>query len=156
MKPATGPGGAPLGTAPQQGARIQFFPPAVQVSVSAPFTVTVQLEGASDASSVSPLRVKYDPALLRLNDINPGDLLTHDGQRITSVKDIRNDTGEATISISRLLDAPGVSGAGAVATLNFVAVGKGSGTVSVTEAGLKNTKSAAQTVTLASVPVTIQ
>jgi hypothetical protein len=43
-----------------------------------------------------------------------------------------------------------------VATLNFVAVGKGTGTVSVTEAGLRDPKSAAQTVTLANVPVTIQ
>jgi general secretion pathway protein D len=128
----------------------------VQVSVSAPFAVTVQLDGVSDASSVGPLRVKYDPALLRLNEINPGDLLSRDGQRITSVRDIRNDTGEATISISRLQDAPGVSGAGALATLNFVAVGKGAGTISVTEAGLKDTKSAAQPVTLANVPVTIQ
>lgn len=155
-KPVTAPGMAPLSTTPQQAARIQFFPPAVQVSVSAPFTVTVQLDGVSDAASVAPLRVKYDPALLRLNEINPGDLLSRDGQRITSVRDIRNDTGEATITISRLPDAPGISGAGAVAALNFVAVGKGVGTVSVTEAGLKDTKSAAQPVTLANVPVTIQ
>ena len=147
---------APAQTAPQQSARIQMLPPAVQVSVSTPFTVTVQLEGASNTGSVSPLRVKYDPALLRLNDVNAGDLLSRDGQRVTSVKDIRNDTGEATISISRMADAPGVSGAGTVATLNFVAVGKGTGTVSVTEAGLKDPKSAAQTVTLANVPVTIQ
>jgi general secretion pathway protein D len=155
------PGGAPSAltpaqTAPQQSARIQMLPPAVQVSVSTPFTVTVQLEGASNTGSVSPLRVKYDPALLRLNDVNAGDLLSRDGQRVTSVKDIRNDTGEATISISRTPDVPGVSGAGTVATLNFVAVGKGTGTVSVTEAGLRDPKSAAQTVTLANVPVTIQ
>ncbi len=155
------PGGAPAAlaptqTAPQQSARIQMLPPAIQVSVSTPFTVTVQLEGASNTGSVSPLRVKYDPALLRLNDVNAGDMLSRDGQRTTSVKDIRNDTGEATISISRLQDAPGVSGAGTVATLNFVAVGKGTGTVSVTEAGLRDPKSAAQTVTLANVPVTIQ
>ncbi len=155
------PGGAsaalaPAQTAPQQSARIQMLPPAVQVSVSTPFTVTVQLDGAANAGSMSPLRVKYDPALLRLNDVNAGDLFSRDGQRTTSVKDIRNDTGEATISINRLADAPGVSGAGTVATLNFVAVGKGTGTVSVTEAGLKDPKSAAQTVTLANVPVTIQ
>jgi hypothetical protein len=133
-----------------------MLPPAVQVSVSTPFTVTVQLDGASNAGSMTPLHVKYDPALLRLNDINAGEMFSRDGQRTTSVKDIRNDTGEATISISRLADAPGVSGAGTVATLSFVAVGKGTGTVSVTEAGLKDPKSAPQTVTLANVPVTIQ
>jgi general secretion pathway protein D len=161
VKPAPTPGAAaapvaPTQTAPQQAARIQMLPPAVQVSVSTPFTVTVQLEGASNAGSMNPLHVKYDPALLHLNDINAGELFSRDGQRTTSVKDIRNDTGEATISISRLADAPGVSGAGTVATLNFVAVGKGTGTVSVTEAGLKDPKAAPQTVTLANVPVTIQ
>jgi general secretion pathway protein D len=150
------PAGGPLRTASQQSARIQFFPPAVQATVSAPFTVTVQLDGVTDLSSVGPLRVKYDPALLRLNEINPGDLLSRDGQRVTSVRDIRNDTGEATITISRLPDASGVSGAGAAATLNFVAVGKGTGTISVTEAGLKDTKAAVQPVGLASVPVAIQ
>jgi general secretion pathway protein D len=147
---------APQGTTPQQSARVQFFPPAVQVSQSAPFVVTVQLDGVTDASSVGPLRLKYDPALLRLNEINPGDLLSRDGQRTTSVRDIRNDTGEATITISRLPEAPGISGAGSVATLNFVAVGKGATTVSVTEAGVKDTKSAVQPVTVAAVPITIQ
>jgi general secretion pathway protein D len=161
VKPAANPGAAagplaPTQTAPQQAARIQMLPPAVQVSVSTPFTVTVQLEGASNAGSMTPLHVKYDPALLRLNDINAGEMFSRDGQRTTSVKDIRNDTGEATISISRLVDAPGISGAGTVATLSFVAVGKGTGTVAVTEAGLKDPKSAPQTVTLANVPVTIQ
>lgn len=155
--PASAPQGtAPQATAPPQSARIQFFPPAVQVPVSGPFTVTVQLDGLADASSINPLRVKYDPALLRLSDINAGDLFSRDGQRINSVKDVRNDSGDATITISRLPEAPGLSGAGAVATLNFVAVGKGSGTISITEAGLKNTKGVAQPVTLAAVPVTIQ
>jgi hypothetical protein len=40
--------------------------------------------------------------------------------------------------------------------LNFVAVGKGATTVSVTEAGVKDTKSAVQPVTVAAVPITIQ
>jgi general secretion pathway protein D len=147
---------APAKTTPQQGARILFLPPAVQVGVSVPFTLAIQLDGASDTGSISPLRIKYDPALLRLNDMVAGDLLSRDGQRVTSVKDIRNDTGEATITISRLPDAAGVSGAGTVATLNFVAIGRGTGTVAVTEAALKDTKSATQNVALASVPVTIQ
>jgi hypothetical protein len=52
--------------------------------------------------------------------------------------------------------ATGVSGQGALATLNFVAVGMGPGTVSVVEAGLKNSQLQALPATLGSVPVTVK
>ncbi len=148
---------APSQTAPQPpSARVQFFPPAVQVSAGNPFTVTVQLDGLVDAAGVAPLRIKYDPALLRLNDITPGDLLSRDGPKVTAVKDIRNDTGEATIQITRLPEAGGVSGAGSVASLSFVAVGKGTGSIAVTEAGVKDTKGAAVGVALGNLSITVQ
>jgi hypothetical protein len=72
------------------------------------------------------------------------------------VKDIRNDSGEATLTMSRAAGSPGVSGAGALATLNFVAVGKGSATVTVTEMGLKNSQNQPATVTLGGVQVAVQ
>jgi general secretion pathway protein D len=148
---------APAQTAPQgASARIQFFPPAVQVTAGAPFTVAIQLDGLTDAGSVSPLRIKYDPALLRLNDVVAGDLLARDGQRVTSTKDIRNDTGEATITIARLPDAGGVSGAGSVASLSFVAVGKGLGTIQVTEAAVKDSKGASIGVVLGNLSFAVQ
>ena len=49
-----------------------------------------------------------------------------------------------------------VSGSGTVATLTFSAIGKGKGTVSIIEAGLKNSQSQALPVLLGSVPVTVQ
>lgn len=126
--------------APAGPTRISFTPGTVQAARNAPFTLTVQVDGIPDAFSVTPLKVKFDPAQLRLNDFTPGDLFSRDGGRVTTVKDIRNDTGEATLTITRLPGATGVSGQGALATLNFVAVGMGTGTVSVTEASLKNTQ----------------
>jgi general secretion pathway protein D len=119
-------------------------------------TLNLQLENVADAFSASPVRVRWDPSLLRMNDINPGDLLTRDGGRVTSVKDIRNDAGEATISIVRLPGAPGVNGTGAVATLSFVAVGRGQGAVAVSEVGLRNPQQQPIPVMLGSVPVTVQ
>ena len=74
---------------------------------------------------------------------------------MTSVKDIRNDSGEATISIVRLPGA-GVSGTGALATLNFVSVGRGAGAVTVTELNLKNSQAQPLAVTLGSVAVNVQ
>ncbi len=75
---------------------------------------------------------------------------------MTSVKDIRNDTGEATLMVSRLPGSPGISGSGAIATLNFVAVGKGSSTVTVTDSILKNSQQQNLAVTPSELPVTVQ
>jgi general secretion pathway protein D len=148
----------PAAASPQtsEGARMSFSPSPLQTILNGVFTLNVQLDGASDAFSLAPLQLKFDPALLHLNDATAGDLLTRDGGRVTTAKDIRNDTGEASLTLSRLPGAGGVSGSGAVATLTFSAVGKGSGTVSITGAGLKNSQSQPLPVLLGSVPVTVQ
>jgi hypothetical protein len=56
--------------------------------------------------------VKWDPKVLRLNEITPGELLARDGQQVTSAKDIRNDTGEAWVTMNRLPGAGGVEWSG--------------------------------------------
>jgi general secretion pathway protein D len=116
----------------------------------------VPLENASDVFSVSPIKIKFDPAQLRLNDIGPGDLLSRDGAQTTSVKDIRNDTGEATLTVSRLPGSPGVSGPGSIAILNFTAMGRGTSTVTITDLGLKNTQQLSIPASLSELAVTIQ
>ncbi len=141
----------PLGAA----TRVTFTPGTVSVGPNTPFSVNVELNGAADATSVSPLRVKWDPAVLRLTDITPGDLLSRDGGAVSSIKDIRNDAGEATINVTRTAGA-GISGSGPVAILNFVAVAPGRGSVTVTEMGLKNSQTQSVPVALGSVSVAVQ
>lgn len=102
-------------------------------------TVTVQLENVDDLFSGSPIHIKFDKDHLRLNDVVTGDVFTRDGVMATSQKDIRNDTGDATLTVTRLPGTAGISGSGAMATLNFVAVGRGTTTIKV-DAGLKNSK----------------
>jgi general secretion pathway protein D len=149
--PATAPPFLPLGAA----TRVVFTPGSVSVGPNTPFTVNVELNGAADAAAVSPLRVKWDPAVLRLTDITPGDLLSRNGGAVSSIKDVRNDAGEATINVTRTAGA-GISGSGPVAVLNFVAVAPGKGSVTVTEMGLKNSQSQAVPVALGSVSVAVQ
>jgi general secretion pathway protein D len=136
--------------------RISFQPPSIQTSLGAVVTINVPLENASDVFSVSPIKIKFDPAQLRLNDIGPGDVFSRDGAQTTSVKDIRNDTGEATLTVSRLPGAPGVSSTGSIAILNFTAVGRGTSSVTITDLGLKNTQQLSIPATLSELPVTIQ
>lgn len=148
--PATAP--APGGP----GARITFNPGNIAVPANTPFTVNIQLENATDASSLTPLRVSWDPAVVRLNDISPGELLSRDGSRVTSVKDIRNDAGQASLTVSRAAGSPGVNGSGPIASLTFVALAPGSGRITVTELGLMDTQNRASNVALSAVPVAVQ
>lgn len=116
----------------------------------------VQVENASALFSGASIKIKYDPAQLRLNDMTPGDLLARDGVRLTAVKDIRNDAGEATMTVARPAGSPGISGSGFIVTLNFVAVGKGTSTVTLVDSALKNAQGQPLGVTLGSLPVTVQ
>lgn len=136
--------------------RVSFNPGTVSVNANAPFTVSVQLENATDAFSINPLRVTWDPALLRLNDIAPADFLTRDGGRVTSVKDIRNDTGQATLTISRAAGSPGINGSGSVAVLTFVPMSPGMTQVTIADLGLRDTQNRSPMVTLGSFAVTIR
>ena len=100
-KPIAAPG-APLPFLPLgAGTRVAFTPGSVSVRPNTPFTVNVELNGAADATAVSPLRIKWDPAVLRLTDITPGEFLSRNGGAVSSIKDIRNDAGEATINVTR-------------------------------------------------------
>ena len=56
----------------------------------------------------------------------------------------------------RLPDSGGVSGSGPIATLNFVAVGKGSSVVTVVDSVFKNSQQQPLTLTLGELPVTVQ
>lgn len=142
--------------APPGAAHIEFNPATVVASPGSNFTVTIQLENAKDLFSAAPLKIKFDPAQLRLNEMMAGELLMRDGVKVTSVKDIRNDNGEATLTAARVPGSPGISGSGAVAVLNFVAVGKGSSTVKVVDTTFKDALGEPQSVTLGEVQVKIQ
>jgi hypothetical protein len=118
--------------------RITFQPGTIQTSVGAQMQVNLQADNLNNLGAADRIRVKYDPAKLRLNDINAGELFSRAGVSATSSKDIRNDTGEATLVVTRPPGANGVTGNGAVAVLNFTAIGTGETAVTLTEMGLKD------------------
>ena len=138
---------APVPTAPPAQvpaaagrAQVKFAPAAVEAKQGESVNVSVQIDSAADLFSASPIRIKYDASLLKLNDATPGELFTRDGVHITSVKDIRNEVGEATVTIARAPGTKGISGTGSVLMLNFTAIGKGTGTISLPDFNLKNSE----------------
>jgi general secretion pathway protein D len=145
VTPAT-PGGA---------AGLAFNPPSVQAQLSNQVKIVLQAQNMSDLASV-PVKVRWDPKVLRLEMISPGALLMQDGKIVAPSLDIRNDTGDASIDVSRVAGAGGVNGTGPLLQLTFTAVGKGTTTVKVTEAPLRNSNQQPIAVQPPSVSVVIQ
>ena len=121
------------------GPRVTFTPATIETHVANPVAPTLQIENAADLFSVA-VRVKWDAKVLRLNSITPGEFLAANGQNLKAPVDIRNDAGEATITLSRLPGAPGVAGSGSLATFAFTAMAPGATNITVTELTPKNSK----------------
>jgi general secretion pathway protein D len=136
---------------PGERIRLSFVPPAVETHVSAQVVVGLQVDNAIDLAAV-PIRVRWDPKILRLNQMTPAGLMAAPGGNPPSL-DIRNDAGDAGIEISR---PAGVNGSGMLMQFTFTAVGKGTSNLTVTELGLRDSQKKSIPATAPSLPVTVQ
>jgi general secretion pathway protein D len=145
--PATAPPIGPPATAPPNPnpapaggglARISFLPGTVDTQLSAAVPITISAENISDMVAAAA-QLKYDPRILRINNIVAGDLaqrsLVQPGQLEPS-KNILNDTGQADMSVNRGPNDGGVSGSGGLFTVVFQAVGRGNTSISVSSVSL--------------------
>jgi general secretion pathway protein D len=140
--PATAPPAtAPPATAPPAGsARVSFAPAPAEGPLGSAITVSLMVENVTDLFT-APLRLQFDPKVLRLNDVTPGGLLTSDGKPLLPMsKNIMNDTGEVSVTVSRAPGAGGVSGSGTLVTFVFQAAAKGTATVSLPDFALRDSK----------------
>jgi len=155
VQPALPPATAPPATAPpipqaksqaapaqspENKARVMFVPPQASAQLNGTITVSLLVENATDLAS-TPMQIRFDPKVLRLNDVARGNLLASDGQPVAFSKNILNDTGEATVNVSRFPTTGGVSGSGSLVTLVFQAVGKGETIIAVPQLTLRNSQS---------------
>ena len=137
--PAPPVAASPLALLPglQGVARLTFSPATAQAAAGTPLSVTLQFDNLNNAASAAPIKIQYPRAQLRLDDVLAGDLFAGGDVMPNLVKDIRNDAGEATISITRPPGSAPVNGSGALAILRFTALGKGTAQVRITELGVK-------------------
>ncbi len=129
---------APAPAAAGQAARILVTPAQIQGAAGSAVNVTVNVENVADLLAAT-MRLKYDPKIVRLNDVIQGDLLSKDGRPAAPVsKNILNDTGDATVALRRFPDAGGVGGSGALVTFVFQMVSPGTTTVTFSDLTLRN------------------
>jgi general secretion pathway protein D len=157
MPPATAPpllpaGGAAPGPPPGPGARVNFNQPRIDTSLSSTFDVVLNIENGADVAS-APFEIRFDPKILRLNDVIPGDYFTRAIPPPVFTKNLQNDTGTAAIQLGRPPGSPGVAGAGTLVMLSFQAIGRGTATVSVPNLTVRNSQG--QTVATASPQVAV-
>lgn len=137
--PAAPTSAAPRAVAPAGPARVVFSQPVVQTGVGSTVSVSLAMEGGADVSS-APMQISWDPKILKLNDVIRGDFLSSDGQQPVFTKNVMNDTGTATVQLSRQPGTPGVNGSGVLVTLTFQAVGKGSTPVFIPNLSVRNSQ----------------
>lgn len=137
---------------PAGAARVLLSPDRMITQPGATFTVNLQVENVTDLFS-APVRLKFDPNVVRLSEVTRGSLLTADGGEVLFTRNILNDTGDASIVLSRMPGSPGVSGSGSLLTLTFQVVGKG--VTAITAPQLSFQDSRASTIVTASPQVSV-
>jgi general secretion pathway protein D len=134
---------APPAAAPEApraaGARLRFIPDKMEVPMGANLTLILNAESVTDLFG-APLRVQWDPKVLRLNEVSRGAMLAGDGQQPIFSRNIMNDRGEAAVILNRLPGTTGVSGAGSLLTFVFQAVGTGKAEVKLADVTLRDSK----------------
>jgi len=143
-------------TAPVRNpAALNFVPNAQDISLGGEFKVNLAIQNIADLFG-APLTIKFDPKMLRLNEVTPGTLLSIDGKQVNFTKNVQNDTGEASVSLTRFPGSGGVTSAGNLLTLSFTAISRGNSSVMVQ--GFTPTNSKGQPLPSSSpvLPVTIK
>jgi general secretion pathway protein D len=148
------PGESPV-PATASGPQMTFTPPAVQTALGSAVTVQLNLDNVQDLFA-APVRIRFDPKVLRLTSIRAGSLLSGDGAKINFSENTQNDVGEANVVLNRLQGSGSVSGSGVLLNLTFQAIGKGSSTVSVVDAALRNMQLLPIPVQQPSINITVQ
>lgn len=109
---------------------MRFSPRQVDTKVGGSVTVALIMEAGSDVAA-TPMTLKFDPRILKLNDAVRGDFMAQGDQQPLFSKNIDNASGTVTIQLGRLPRTPGSYGSGVLFNLNFEAVGKGVATVTI-------------------------
>ncbi len=123
---------APPAPAPGPGTRLLFRPESIEVKPDQTFTIEFNVNDARDLYAV-PFKLKFDPQLLRLEEVSPGGFLASDGQKIIFTRNILNDTGDATVNLNRMPDSTGLNGTGALAVFTFKAIKPGTALVTFSD-----------------------
>jgi general secretion pathway protein D len=118
---------------------LQLDPGSTSQTMGGTVTLQVQLTHGVDIASV-PIQISYDPRILQFMSVTNGDFLAKDGQNVVLVHRDDASTGKLQVTAQRTPGMQGVTGDGTVFNLVFTAKAKGTGTISISTPGARNSK----------------
>ena len=95
-----------------------------------PYMVPVSINNASRVSTMS-LTITYDPAVLRVQNVQEGTFMRQGAATASFTPKIDAVSGRVDITVARIGDQVGASGAGLIASLSMTAVGPGNSLIQV-------------------------
>jgi general secretion pathway protein D len=129
--PATPPEATPATTP----AQIIVTPPGAEFRVAGgPYLTPVSINNASRLSTLT-LTVSYNPAVVRVRNVQEGTFMRQGNAAVTFTPKIDNAVGRVDITVARTNDQIGASGAGLIGSLSFDAVAPGQSVIQVSGIG---------------------
>jgi hypothetical protein len=99
-----------------------------------PYTIPISIAGASRLSTVT-ISVTYNPALVRVRNVQEGTFMRQGGVAPTFVPNVNQAEGRIDIAIARPGDQTGASTQGLLAAFIVEPLAAGNGTFTVTGSG---------------------
>ncbi len=129
----------PPSSAAPGGPVVSLVPSAGQVAAGSTFTVQMNVANVRDLAA-APMRLKYDPAVLKLVDVQQGGFLGKDNTEVIFSTVPSRQGGETMIQLQRLPGSGGVAGSGTLLTMKFEALAAGTSPIAVAEFTLRDSK----------------
>src|SRR5271163_2165661 len=145
-QPAAAQGGAAV-------AQLHFEPATVVLKTGDTTTLGLTVSNAQDLYSI-PLMIRYDPAVVHVEEVRDGGFLSGGSQQVAVVQRIDQQQGQVIVSATRQPNTPGVNGTGTV--FGFVVRAMGHGTARLQILQVNAHDSQQQTIPMVSGEATIQ
>jgi general secretion pathway protein D len=153
---STAPAGRPNPPAmvqPGAAAQLRFEPANVNMKVGDTQTIGLSVNGVNDLYSL-PLMIKYNPALVHVQEIRDGGFLSGGSQAIAIVQRIDDQNGQAIVSATRQPNTPGVNGSGTLLGIVVKAIAPGPAAIQILQVNARNSQQ--QPIPLVAGEATIQ
>lgn len=131
------PAAKPAPAAPAGPVKIHFTEDNLDKNAGDTFTVTVAVDNAKDVVS-APFTFQYDPKLLSLDTVTAGKFWSADGEEPLLIKNVQNESGLASVRVSRKPGSAAVAGTGTLLTMTFKALASGTATLTAANITLNN------------------
>lgn len=146
---------APVSPAANASTSLQFQPSSISLKPGDTMTVGLAINNAHDLFSI-PLLLKYDPAVIQIEDIRNGGFLSGGTQEIAVVHQEDQQQGQAVVSATRRPNSPGISGTGTLLGIVIKAIAPGTSQLQVVQVNARDSQQKPLPITSGTATIQVQ